>query len=267
MDNDLFNDNYVPSDKISSIDPDKDYLEALVGEGKKFSSAEDLARGKAESDEFITQLLSEKQEVEDKLRESVTIEMLMEQLKTPTPVSNIENANMDQSNQNTPNLDENNPANSKNDSLTSERITELVEQKLQERTTQSTREANLTKVNNTLRESFGDKASEILRTLSQDNGMSIEALKEMACTSPQVVLNLAQQKVPKEEAPKQADLFANTSPRSTNVDTRQNNPASGVKNKAYYQQMRKTDRAKYHSPEIIAEEHRQAIALGDEFYN
>src|SRR6478752_10635011 len=35
------------------IDPNKNYLEELVGEGRKFKSPEELARGKAESDLYI----------------------------------------------------------------------------------------------------------------------------------------------------------------------------------------------------------------------
>src|SRR5882762_1576622 len=37
----------------NQLDSNKAYLEQLVGEGKKFKTAEDLARGKAESDSFI----------------------------------------------------------------------------------------------------------------------------------------------------------------------------------------------------------------------
>jgi len=43
------------------------YLEKLVGEGKKFSDPEALARGKAEADAFIEQLKREKQEAMDAL--------------------------------------------------------------------------------------------------------------------------------------------------------------------------------------------------------
>jgi len=40
-------------DTIDTIDPSKNYLAELVGEGKKFKTQEDLARGKAESDAYI----------------------------------------------------------------------------------------------------------------------------------------------------------------------------------------------------------------------
>jgi len=46
-------DSLLDSNDSPQLDSNKAYLEQLVGDGKKFKTAEDLARGKAESDSFI----------------------------------------------------------------------------------------------------------------------------------------------------------------------------------------------------------------------
>src|SRR5678815_2601198 len=45
------------------IDPNKDYLTELVGEGKKFKSPQELARGKYEADQYVRTLERQKDEL------------------------------------------------------------------------------------------------------------------------------------------------------------------------------------------------------------
>src|SRR2546426_10450626 len=41
------------TDLPPEVDPNKDYLAELVGDGKKFKTSQDLARGKFEADQYI----------------------------------------------------------------------------------------------------------------------------------------------------------------------------------------------------------------------
>lgn len=71
-------------------DQDKtNYLEDLVGEGKKYNSVEELAKGTAHANEFIETLKNEKAALEAKLNETTAkedkLDMIMEQLK-PKPL-------------------------------------------------------------------------------------------------------------------------------------------------------------------------------------
>lgn len=77
-------------------------LEELVGEGKKFATPEDLAKGKKEADDFIETLKAEKQEVEEalaKLKEGsadteTIAELIAELRKANTPTGDAGDQNM-----------------------------------------------------------------------------------------------------------------------------------------------------------------------------
>src|SRR5437773_6950457 len=75
-------------------DPNKNYLEDLVGDGKKFKSPEELARGKFESDTYIKILEKRLDEYRDDIlslrKENVTnkrLEDLVNQLSNKSPNS------------------------------------------------------------------------------------------------------------------------------------------------------------------------------------
>ena len=55
----------------ATFDSTKDYLKELVGEGKKFKTVEDLAKGKAESDAFISSVTRENKELRDSYKKAI----------------------------------------------------------------------------------------------------------------------------------------------------------------------------------------------------
>lgn len=57
-------------------------LDALVGEGKKYASLEELAKGKAEADSFIDKLKDENSDLRKQAEEKTTIMDLMEAFKS-----------------------------------------------------------------------------------------------------------------------------------------------------------------------------------------
>lgn len=70
---DLFNNkptDQAPAAPAQTDLPDTSYFDALVGEGKKFTSQEALARGKYESDLYVTQLQAENAGMRAQITES-----------------------------------------------------------------------------------------------------------------------------------------------------------------------------------------------------
>src|SRR5688500_13285080 len=65
------------NDGPDPVDEDKDGEAELVGEGKKFKDHKSLAKGKAESDAFISHLQKELAEMREELNKRITFEDLM----------------------------------------------------------------------------------------------------------------------------------------------------------------------------------------------
>src|SRR4029450_8159059 len=72
-----------------NVDPNKNYLEELVGEGKKFKTPEDLARGKAESDSFIERLQKELHGLRNELKSRLQLEEVVDRISSASksPIS------------------------------------------------------------------------------------------------------------------------------------------------------------------------------------
>src|SRR5687767_13359404 len=94
------NDLFSNPDQGQEQEP-SNYLEALVGEGKKFKDLEALARGKWESDRMIThknrefdQLREDYLKKDEELKTRARLEELVDRLSNP-PQSNREEPNAD----------------------------------------------------------------------------------------------------------------------------------------------------------------------------
>ena len=77
------NETLLSGDQTPQIDPNKDYLAELVGEGKKFKTDKDLARGKYEADLYVKTLERQLDELRNdhlKLREDYTARAKLEEL-------------------------------------------------------------------------------------------------------------------------------------------------------------------------------------------
>lgn len=256
---DLFDNDTQNSPAIVQVDPDKDYLTELVGEGKKFAEVTDLARGKAEADLFIEQLKEENASFREKLKEATTYDKLMNDLTSAK--TNGENPNDNSSNQENPS-DE---PGADGVTFTQEQIDQLLEQKLSEHQSRARQAENVQKVQSEFIDRFGDKASIVLRSIGESNGLTSDELREMSALRPQVVISLAKQmEVPQtNETP---DLFSDATPRAT-TDQFRTVPDTGFKTKAYFDKMKKSDPQRYLRPETELEMHRLALKNPDRFFS
>jgi hypothetical protein len=234
------------------IDPNKNYLEELVGEGKKFRSPEDLARGKAEADAFVNRLQKELADQRELLKEQVNMNTILKALKdTQATTSNTGN----QPSANEP------PA--QVSTLKPEDVESLLERKLSQRESQRRLEDNINFVEQKLIEAFGSGYKTEFNKRVKDSGYEPAFLENLAQTNPKALVKLLDIQ-PAKEPTKVPGLFGGPTPSTVNQTT---NGGAVVKNYKYYQNLRKNDPLLYSKPSIQNEMLKQAEAMGaEDFY-
>ena len=75
--------------------------------------------------------------------------------------------------------------------LTSEEVAAISRRTMEETAQANSEAANVASVNAKFSELYGDKATEQMATIAQQSGMSVQAVKQLAKTSPSAVLRLA----------------------------------------------------------------------------
>lgn len=172
---------------------DQSPLNSLVGEGKKFKTVEDLAKGKISSDAFIETLKREKEELESRL---TSLQVEMEKQKKTSSV--------------TPNTTQ---------SVTEESIQALIDKSLSERERTTTRTRNLESAKKHLMDNFGERAEEHLQTQASSMGLTKEKLLEIASDTPAIFMRLFPVEKPKTQT---------TTSGTTNTETLEFNHNSDI---------------------------------------
>jgi len=239
-------DNSVPT----STETPASLFEQLVGEGKKYKTAEDLARSRLEADNFIEQLKDEKKGVLEDLQakektaeNSKTIEDLMQLVTKAT--STTEEGNR--------------PEVSKEElvKLIDNRLTETKQSEVKQRNREESNQAILNKF-----EGDAGKAREFVQARARELSMSTEALAGMAETSPAAFKQLLSLDT-HNATPGSTSVssFANVNTQSANVG----NPT--VKNATYYRNLRKELGSKFWAPDIQQELIRNREQMGADKFN
>lgn len=233
----------------TETDPKVAY-EALVGDGKKFKSNEDLAKGKLESDRFIEKLQNEMQELRTELSSRLTVEQLMTQLSAKSQGDEDGNrGNPPQSPQNDTQT---------NAQLTEEAVARLVQQELNRHQNKTREQANTAVVVQKLKESYGDNYVSAMQARLDELGISKEAAIQLAATMPKAYIELVTK-----SQPTQSRLPNQSPPRNHFTSA----PAPTFKGWNHFEQMRKTNPNEYFKPSTQNEIMRLAGEHGDEFYN
>ena len=237
------------------VDPSKNYLEELVGEGKKFKSQEDLARAKLESDAFIARLQGELQGIRTELNTRLTVEQMMDKI---TAAKEATNSN---TNGNQPVVNGDSGAKS----LTEEDLTALVEDRISKIEKARIQESNLNQVRQVLTEKFGADFPSHLKQTATNLGVGEEFLNNLAKEQPKAFLALVgQQDAPK--APQvQNTLFAPTP--SQQIPKTPGFAPTGERKKSFYDDLKRKDAAAYWSPKVQNQMHQDAIKLGEVFFD
>lgn len=233
-------------DHVPVVDPNADHYAALVGDDKAYKDNAALARAVAEKEAFIQRVLREKEAVLDELRGRERLESLVDQLakkERETPVG-----------ENPPPTE---PGQAK-ESMGPEDLHKKVEETLRSLREKETREVNEAKVRQKLREAFGANAEAVYKQKASELGGEA-FLNDIAARNPEALFRV----LGIDSAPQRQ---GDTPPRSA-VNTGGFRPQADVRNKAYYDNLRKTmPSSEYWSARIQNEIHEQAAKLGPSFY-
>lgn len=241
MSNDLFDtDNTGPV-----IDPNKDYMTELVGEGKKFKDAAALARGKMESDAFIAKLQNELSELRQEVVSRAKLEDIVAKLQeAPKQVEQ-------------PPLQEPKPQPA---GLTDEDLRAFLNKELAEREAARRKEDNVSQTIQKLKESLGHNYVDALKAKAQELGVDTKWFNNLAAENPGVLLKLVgAEGTP---APKGNDLFA---PPPQGHQTFK--PSTTERTQSYYDKLKNEQPTVYWSRDTQVAMHKDAMRLGERFFS
>jgi hypothetical protein len=235
----------------NALDPNKDYLAELVGDGKKFKTPQDLAKGKYEADNYVS-LLTKKL---DQLRDDYTkldtdykarakLEELMDKHFNSQQQSSSE-TNLTANDRDKPGIDP-------------KQIEELVDTRIKQTKQFEREQANLSKVKDKLVERFGSNYQTILNERIESLELSAEDVNALAKKSPTALFKALELEAPTQDsfqAPprsqKRSDTFS---------------PKGGPKRTwSYYQDLKKANPQLYNDPKITIQMEKDYLALGDSF--
>lgn len=224
------------------------YLDSLVGEGKKFKTTQDLAKGKLEADRYIHELKAKI----DSLTKEVNTRSSLEDFKVALEEMKKPHQGVEYS-------DEPEPSTQKSEtSLT--QLESLVESLLSKKEQQSQKERNTNRVLKVLEENFGGKASEVITTKARSLGMSVKDLQDLAQRAPQAFFSL----VGATEGQQRPSLKGNV-PTSTMISE---GLGTGVRSKSYYDKLKVSNPKLYNDPRTTSQMISDMKKLGREaFYN
>jgi hypothetical protein len=244
--------NTVNQEDHIQVDESKNYLEELVGEGKKFKSPEDMARGKHEADMLIETM---KRRMDDlrtdytKLREEhaarAKLEELVEQLrqqKLPDNTHREEEVVREK-----PIFD---PT----------QLDSLVSSKIEEREKLRKQEENFRLVKSKLQEQYGSNYQAVLEKQILDLDLDASTVDTMARQHPKLLIKTLGLDKPAQ----QEDNFQ-TPPRSFNRTDPFKPSTPAEKTWSYYQKMRKENPAQYRDPKTQVQMHNDYQRLGQKF--
>lgn len=230
---------------FNADDTPANFLETLVGEGKKFSDTESLARGKWEADRTIQERNAKLDELQAKLDELEIEKRLNASRQTP-PITPE------------PRVEDNQPA--KPSALSPEDMAKLIRAELQAERQEETVRANVDRVANKLVELYGDedKANQVVKSKAAELGVSVEFLQEVAAKSP--VAFFAQLGITDTPTASASPTRGDVNPQAF----QHNSGAAKPGTYKFYEQMRKDNPKQWAS--IQPQIHAEALRMGSAFF-
>lgn len=252
------------------IDPEKDYFEEFVGEGKKYKDSKAAGRAILEKDLFIDQLKKEAEEARQELRSRISVEEALTRIQTTNKTSQTND-----SGQATSHREDGNGANQDPQGITSEAIDKLVEEKLKareqaasQRTAQEREEANLASVRDKLSAVYGPNFAAKVKEQADSLGVSTQFLTETGAREPRALFKLLD--ITEAHAGQRRDITDqnfSAPPRSVVNTSGVTNPGSTERTQAYYDKLRKAEPKRYFSAEVQSQRHKDALRMGPKFFD
>lgn len=244
--NSLFDQN----DDNPQLDQSKNYLDELVGDGKKFKTVEDLARGKAEADLYISTLNKRSDELREdylKLREEATAQAKLQDL-----IDRLET-----NNRNTPRLPEETPERQPTPQFDPSKLDSLIEEKLLKTEANRKSETNFRAVQTKLKEQLGSNYQSVLQDKMNELDLTTEDINALARKSPTAFFNTLGLNAPQQDT----QMLAPRSTQRPGFSPR----LPEKRTWSYYEKLRKENPKIYYDPKIANQMHDDAITLGQEF--
>jgi hypothetical protein len=231
----------------TQIDPNKNYLEELVGEGKKFKDHETLARSKFESDSYIKIL---ERRLDERANDYKTLKADYDSRASLQEL--IEQAKQQFTSSETPNANEEKPV------IDSKQIESLVSSKILEHENTRRQTDNYNQVVSKLKERYGNSYQTALKQQMETLDLTESEINEMARNKPKVLYRTLglDREVQREDF--QSPLKS---------DQRSDSFAPRVQERtwAYYQELKKKDPKLYNDPKTNVQMQQDYIRLGDKF--
>ena len=173
--NNLFSNNESDSNNQTELSSEAS-LELLVGEGKKYANAGELAKAMVHSQTHITKLEGEATTLREGAQKQTSIDEILAAIKS------------DGNNQQQQSDDNQNLADQQsNDTNQAPDIAQQIQTAMAERELKTTAQANVATVTASLGKALGDRANEVYTAVGKSLGVDLD---ELAKTSPDAVIKL-----------------------------------------------------------------------------
>lgn len=217
----------------------------LVGEGKKFKTVDDLAKGKLEADQFIDKLTTENKALREALDSDGNPDEVLKRINELLQSKGSENATATKSNQ------------SPSESLTEEKVLELLSRREREEKLKS----NVARFNTDVVKAFGDKSQEVVATRLNELGMDQAVFSDLASRNPNAALRILGIK---DDGAVSGSLGSSINTEAYFGDAGKGN--DGTQNFAYFQKLRRELGVDYYTPEIQKKVFEARKKLGEAFW-
>lgn len=226
----------------------EEFLESLVGDGKKFVDPEALAKGKYEADNYIKGLEKQLSELRSDIESSSKIDELMELVRN-------QNKEPEGANKNSGNPD---PDNTSPGQMSEQELKALIEDHVTERDKQTSLSRSLLEAEKFLEDRFGVNAYTVINDRAKALDMSVEDLKALASTNLKAFYRLIGTDTKQNQ--ESTTLLGGKSTERGDFK------GAEVRNSAFYKELRKKDKKAYYHPKVQMQLMKDAEALGEAFY-
>ena len=234
-----------------TTEPKESYVAKLVeAKGENWKDPEVLAKGKLESDRYISELEAQLNQMREDIKKEDYAEKILQEVRNKATESSTGNQSLP--NNNNADAEKLDPPQS---SFSEEDLKSLVEKTLTEREANNTVAQNLKLVDEELTKQFGTEAQKTIAKKSEELGISMDRMKEIASESPNAFFALIG------EGKKNFNPMVNSSIRTEGVNTQ----ASTERDWTYYQKLRRENKNLYYTPKIQQQLMEDKVRLGDKF--
>lgn len=219
----LFTEDGATSTVSTETVKEQDLVSALVGEGKKYKTVDELAKAYINADTFIEELKTENRQAREQLAKSKTLDEALQRLQADTTSKQEDKPVVTA------------PA------VTEDSIRKLVEQTVTGLETARTKQENLLKADKAMKDMFGEKATEVFKAKATTPELQ-KVMTELAAASPEQFVALF-----KDGSTTTSKVDAGTSVNTTSSKIEPSSREKTVGTKEYFNFVRKNNPHLYYS--------------------